>query len=96
MLSSSRFIRQSLELHLFFARIMIDITEHKKILIGIGHVCQNLYLASESIGAGTCAIEIYDQKMIDNLLRLDVNEEFIIYLAAALKKARIIKFKPMS
>lgn len=63
-----------------------DITAHKKILIDIGHVCQNLYLASESIGAGTCAIGIYDQKMIDNILQLDGDEEFIVYLAAVGKK----------
>lgn len=63
-----------------------DITAHKKILIDIGHVCQNLYLASESVGAGTCAIGIYDQKSIDNLLGLDGEEEFIIYLAAVGKK----------
>jgi SagB-type dehydrogenase family enzyme len=63
-----------------------DITAHKKILIDVGHVCQNLYLASESIGAGTCAIGIYDQNMIDTMLGLDGDEEFIIYLAAVGKK----------
>lgn len=63
-----------------------DVTAHKKILIDIGHVCQNLYLASESIGAGTCAIGIYDQKKIDELLELDGDDEFVIYLAAVGKK----------
>ena len=63
-----------------------DITAHKKILIDIGHVCQNLYLASGSVGAGTCAIGIYDQKMIDELLELDGDEEFVVYLAAVGKK----------
>lgn len=63
-----------------------DITAHKKILIDVGHICQNLYLASESIGAGTCAIGIYDQKMIDTLLKLDGEEEFVVYLAAVGKK----------
>jgi SagB-type dehydrogenase family enzyme len=63
-----------------------DTTAHKKILIDIGHVCQNLYLASESVDAGACAIGIYDQKKIDELLRLDGNEEFVIYLAAVGKK----------
>ena len=65
-----------------------DITAHKKILIDIGHVCQNLYLASESINSGTCAIGIYDQKKIDNILNLDGEEEFIIYLAAVGKKIK--------
>lgn len=63
-----------------------DITAHKKILIDIGHVCQNLYLASESIGAGTCAIGIYDQTCVDQLLGLNGEEEFTIYLAAVGKK----------
>ena len=63
-----------------------DITTHKKILIDVGHICQNLYLASESIKSGTCAIGIYDQKTIDELLGLDGYEEFIVYLAAVGKK----------
>ena len=63
-----------------------SLTAHKKILIDVGHVCQNLYLAGESVGAGTCAIGIYDQKMLDELLKLDGDEEFVIYLAAVGKK----------
>lgn len=59
-----------------------DITAHKKILIDVGHVCQNLYIASESIKCGTCAIGIYDQKLIDDMLDLDGENEFVIYLAA--------------
>jgi SagB-type dehydrogenase family enzyme len=46
-----------------------------------GHVCQNLYLACESIGAGTCAVGAYDQKMLDDLVGVDGEEEFVIYLA---------------
>lgn len=67
-----------------------DITAHKKILIDIGHVCQNLYLASESIGAGTCAIGIYDQTLVDQLLGLDGEDEFVIYLAAVGKKPQVL------
>jgi SagB-type dehydrogenase family enzyme len=63
-----------------------DITAHKKILIDIGHVCQNLYIASEAVNCGTCAIGIYDQKLIDNMLNLDGENEFVIYLAAVGKK----------
>lgn len=63
-----------------------DITAHKKILIDIGHVCQNLYLAGESINVGTCAIGIYDQKLIDGFLGLNDEDEFVIYLAAVGKK----------
>jgi SagB-type dehydrogenase family enzyme len=45
-----------------------------------GHVCQNLYLASEAIGAGACAIT-YDQEKVDRILGVDGQEEFAIYVA---------------
>lgn len=56
---------------------------HKVIALDAGHVCQNLYLACEAIGAGTCAVAAYDQEAIDRLLRLDGEEEFVVYLAPA-------------
>jgi SagB-type dehydrogenase family enzyme len=46
-----------------------------------GHLCQNLYLACEAIGAGTCAIGAYDQDKIDPILGVDGEEEFTIYVA---------------
>jgi SagB-type dehydrogenase family enzyme len=55
---------------------------HKVILLDAGHVCQNLYLACEAIGAGTCAVAAYDQELMDQLLRIDGEDEFVIYLAA--------------
>jgi SagB-type dehydrogenase family enzyme len=63
-----------------------SITAHKKILIDIGHVCQNLYIASESLNYGTCAIGIYDQNIIDDMLDLDGEDEFVIYMACVGKK----------
>jgi SagB-type dehydrogenase family enzyme len=54
---------------------------YKVIAIDVGHVCQNLYLACEAIGAGTCAIAAYNQKLMDELIKVDGNEEFTIYLA---------------
>jgi len=57
------------------------IAAHKVIAIDAGHVCQNLYLACEAIGAGTCAIAAYDQEMMDQLVRVDGMDEFVIYLA---------------
>ncbi|AIQ71741.1 SagB/ThcOx family dehydrogenase [Paenibacillus graminis] len=65
-----------------------DISAHKKILIDIGHVSQNLYLASESIDAGACAIGIYDQNLIDEVLGLNGDEEFILFLGAVGKKRK--------
>lgn len=54
---------------------------HRVILLDCGHVCQNLYLACEALGVGTCAIAAYDQEAIDDLLRIDGEEQFTIYLA---------------
>ena len=53
----------------------------KTIALDAGHVCQNLYLAAESIGAGTCAIAAYYQDEMDKLLGMDGEEEFVIYAA---------------
>lgn len=65
-----------------------DITAHKKILIDVGHICQNLYLAGESADMGVCAIGIYDQQSVDSLLQLDGEGEFVVYLAAVGKKRK--------
>ncbi len=57
------------------------VAAHKTMLLDAGHVCQNLYLACEAIGAGTCAIAAYDQQALDALLQLDGEDEFSVYLA---------------
>lgn len=54
---------------------------HKAALLDAGHVCQNLYLACEGIGAGTCAIAAYDQEKTDDLIGVDDIDEFSIYMA---------------
>ncbi len=54
---------------------------HKVIALDAGHVCQNLYLARHAIGAGTCAVAAYDQQRLDQLLGVDGEEEYAIYLA---------------
>jgi SagB-type dehydrogenase family enzyme len=59
-----------------------DIAAHKVILLDAGHVCQNLYLACEAIGAGACAIAAYNQELMDQLLRLDGQDEFTVYMAS--------------
>jgi len=59
---------------------------HRMIAMDAGHVCQNLYLAAESIGSGVCAMLAYDQEGMDTLIGVDGNNEFAIYLAAVGKK----------
>ena len=59
-----------------------DLAAHKVIALDAGHVGQNLYLAAQAIGAGTCAIAAYDQEACDQLLGVDGDEEFTVYLAS--------------
>ncbi len=54
---------------------------HRVIAMDAGHLCQNLYLACEAIGAGTCAVGAYDQEKMDAFLGIDGREEFTVYLA---------------
>jgi len=51
-----------------------------------GHVCQNLYLAGEAIGCGTCAIAAFEDEKMNEVLGLDGIEQFVIYLAALGKR----------
>lgn len=55
---------------------------HKVIAIDAGHVCQNLYVAAQSIDVGVCAIAAYNQTLCDTLLQVDGEEEFTIYIAS--------------
>ena len=56
-----------------------NVTGYKDILIECGHVCQNLYLTAESIGAGACAIAAYHQERADQLIGVDGKDEFTVY-----------------
>jgi len=61
---------------------------HRVLPLDAGHVCQNLYLAAEAIGAGVCAVGAYDQQALDRLLRLDGEEEFRALPGRSGQKAR--------
>ena len=60
----------------------------KMTALDAGHVCQNLYIACEAIGAGTCAVGMYDQERLDALLGVDGREEFAVYAAPVGKVQR--------
>ncbi len=51
-----------------------------------GHVCQNLYLAAESIGAGCCAIGAFTDEAMNELLGLDGVDQFVIYMGVVGKR----------
>ena len=57
-------------------------TAFKLIAIDAGHICQNLYLACEGIGAGTCGIIAYEQDLADAIIGVDGQEEFVVYMAS--------------
>lgn len=51
-----------------------------------GHVCQNLYLAAESIACGACAVAAFDDEKMNNVLHLDGEEQFTIYICPVGRK----------
>ena len=51
----------------------------KLALLDVGHVCQNLYIACEAAGMGTCAIGAYFQEKLDKFISVNGREEFAIY-----------------
>jgi SagB-type dehydrogenase family enzyme len=53
----------------------------KFMLLDAGHICQNLYLAAEALGCGTCAIGAYDQEAMDRLIGVDGEDEYVVYCA---------------
>ncbi|HHY41723.1 MAG TPA: SagB/ThcOx family dehydrogenase [Thermoanaerobacterales bacterium] len=59
---------------------------YRYMFLDAGHVAQNLYLAAEGIGCGTCVIGAYDDDAVNRLLGIDGKEQFAIYLAAVGKK----------
>ncbi|MDR1794826.1 MAG: SagB/ThcOx family dehydrogenase [Erysipelotrichaceae bacterium] len=54
---------------------------HRIILVDIGHVGENLYLAATALGLGTCGIGAFDQKVCDDLFDFEGTDESTIYSA---------------
>jgi SagB-type dehydrogenase family enzyme len=57
-------------------------TAHKLMLIDVGHISQNLYLATEAIECGCCAIGGYYQNKVDALIDVDGHDEFVVLCAS--------------
>lgn len=58
-----------------------DENSHKLMLIDAGHVCQSLYMATEALGLGTCALAAYDQDLMDEIIKVDGEDEYVVYMA---------------
>lgn len=54
---------------------------HKVMLLDAGHVCQSLYMSCEALGLGTCALAAYDQKSMDEIIKVDGEDEYVVYMA---------------
>ncbi len=59
---------------------------YRYLLLDAGHVCQNLYLAAESVGCGVCAIAAYQDDLLNPALGLDGQEQFTVYAASLGKR----------
>lgn len=59
---------------------------YRYMYLDAGHVCQNLYLAAEDINSGVCGIAAYDDEVMNEIIGVDGEEQFVIYIATVGKK----------
>jgi len=57
-------------------------SSHKGLLLDLGHISHQLYLATEVLGCGCCAIGGYYQETADNLIDVDGKDEFTVLCAS--------------
>jgi len=62
------------------------VMSHKSMLLDAGHICQNLALAAESLGYGSCAIGGYWQEGADRFIGVDGDDEYVVYIASVGKR----------
>ncbi|WAI00506.1 SagB/ThcOx family dehydrogenase [Methanogenium organophilum] len=55
---------------------------YRYLFLDAGHACQNLYLGAEAVGCGVCAIGAFDDEAMNQILGLDGETQFVIYIAA--------------
>jgi len=59
---------------------------YRDLHLDAGHVCQNLYLAAEAVGCGVCAVAAFEDDLMNGILGIDGDDQFVIYLAAVGKR----------
>lgn len=52
---------------------------YRYLFLDAGHVCQNLYLAAETLGCGVCAIGAFDDDLLNTALGLNGESLFAVY-----------------
>jgi len=65
---------------------------YRYIHLDAGHIMQNLYLASEQINAGTCAIAAFNDDALNNALALDGENHLSIYVGTTGKTEKKTNF----
>ncbi len=55
---------------------------YRYIYLDAAHICQNLYLACESLGLGCCAVGAFFDSEANQLIGVDGNDETVVYMAA--------------
>ncbi len=55
---------------------------YRYLFLDAGHVCQNLYLAAQTLDIGVCPLGAFDDEKLNELLELDEDDEFTVYAAA--------------
>ncbi len=54
---------------------------YRYLLLDAGHVCQNLYLAVQNINCGVCGVAAFNDEEVNQIIGLDGETQFVIYLA---------------
>ncbi len=89
--NNQEFIRKSAVVFLWSANIYRMKWRHgqrayRYIFLDAGHVGQNLYLSADVIDCGVCAISVFSDDKLNQLIGVDGKNDFIIYMAAIGKK----------
>lgn len=54
---------------------------YRYLLLDAGHICQNLYLVAEALGAKTCAIGAFDDDVLNEALAINTEDSAVLYAA---------------
>lgn len=55
---------------------------YRYLFLDAGHICQNLYLAGQTIHCGTCAIGAFDDGKVNEILGVDGETQYTVYAAS--------------
>ncbi|MCL2226249.1 MAG: SagB/ThcOx family dehydrogenase [Oscillospiraceae bacterium] len=59
-----------------------SVLSHRVAMLDAGHVGQNMMFSAAAMGMGSCCIAAYNQKVCDEILGLDGDEEYTVYACA--------------